>query len=172
MANAEMMAKANEKRINALERKLDSYEKEFRKSGDMSGLIKRINTLETAVKALAVTAKSSGSSDDKVQDELKDLKNLMTKRDDKLEKLKYLKNVGDPDADKKIANLEKRRELLEKTIAALNGRTEREHKESMAQIEKMKSDMDKQNKKLFETIKLESRLKILESQVRAALSKK
>ncbi len=115
MANAEMMAKADEKRINALEKKLDLFEKDFRKSGDMSGLIKRVTTLENTVKAQAITAKSSGSNDIQVSREIDNLKSLIDKRD---EKIANLYKRGDPDSEKKIANLEKRKDVLEKTIAA------------------------------------------------------
>ena len=161
MASAEMVAKANEKRINALEKKLDAFEKDFRKSGDMSGLIKRVNTLETAVKAVTVMSKSSGSSDTKVYSELSNLKDLVIKRE---EKIKILEKTNDPNAGKKIANLEKRKDVLEKTITALAGRTQRDQKE-------MVDKLNKQAKKLGEAAHLESRLKVLEALVKSALSK-
>lgn len=169
MANPEMMAKANEKRINALEKKLDAFEKDFRKSGDMSGLIKRVNTLENAVKALAVTAKSSGSSDSQVAKEIKNIQDLIAKRDAKID---LLQKRGDPESDKKIANLEKRKEVLEKTMTAVNGRAERNFKETMAKVDKLNDELVKQGKKMAEAAQLEGRLKSLEAMVLAALGRK
>lgn len=168
MANAELMAKANEKRMNALEKKFDAFEKEFRKSGDMSGLVKRVKTLETAVKALVVTTKSSGAKDGDVSREIDNLKALIAKRDSKIDRLK---NSFDPNAEKKIANLEKRREVLEKTVTSLNGKADRNWKETMAKMDKVNNEMVKQGKKLAETAQLEGRLKTLEALVQAALRK-
>jgi len=169
MATTEMIAKANEKRINALEKKLDAFEKDFRKSGDMSGLIKRVNTLETAVKALVVTSKSSGAKDNDVAREIGNLKGLIAKREDKIDKLRH---SFDPDAVKKIANLEKRREILEKTVTALNGKAERDNKEFSDRMNKLNDELQKQAKKMAETAILEGRLKALESMVHSALSKR
>lgn len=173
MASVEMIAKANEKRINALERKLDAFDKEFRKVGDksseMSGLAKRISTLETAVKALVMSAKTSGATDTQIANEIKNMKDLIAKREAKIDFLQ--KNRGDPESDKKLANLEKRKDTLEKAVSALNGQADRNLKASKAEMDKIMAEVTKQGKKLAEAALLESRLKVLEAQMKAALSR-
>jgi hypothetical protein len=183
MANAELMAKANEKRMNALEKKLDAFEKDFRKNGDMSTILKRLITLEAAVKALAVTAKSAGATDSRVEAEIKNMKDRVAEREKEIDRIEKSR---DPNADKKIADLEKRKDVLEKTIVAINGRTDREAKAAEAKIEKLSREADKeqakvdaelkrlteQAKKFTETTVMEARLKNIEAMVQAALAKR
>ncbi len=175
MANAEMMAKANEKRMNALEKKLDAFEKDFRKSGDMTAVIKRVSTLEAAVKALAATTKGAGATDRDVKGEVKELERRLEKREKELESFR---NDGSPESAKKIKALENRKDTLEKTILAVRGRSDRDAKALDAKVKaqeqeykKMADEQKAMGKKIVEAAMLESRLKILEGQVRAALSR-
>ena len=175
MANPEMMAKANEKRMSALEKRLETFEKDFRKSGDLSALAKRVSTLEAAVKALVTTAKGAGATDERVKGEIKQLKERVQLRD---KEISDLSKSADPAAPKKIEALEKRKDTIEKTMLALGARADREEKRAAAKLEKIQKDHEKmvkeiteQNKKIIESSKLEARLNIIEAKVNSALGR-
>ena len=175
MPNPEAMAKANEKRMTGLEKRLETFEKEFRKGGDFASLAKRISTLEVAVKALATTAKSAGAADQVVKGELKGLRERVKERE---AEISQIERKGSVESAKKIDEINKRKDMLEKTIVALSGRTDREAKAREAEHKKIVDDhkalaksVEEQNKKIIESARLENRLQVLEGKVNAALSK-
>lgn len=170
MPNPEAMIKAIDKRVTAIERKLDTMEKELRKQGDITALAKRITTLETAFKSLVSTNKGVGS-DANTEKELRELTKRLEAREHDIKKVL---NSYDPDADKKISNLEKRKDVLEKTITALNARATRDQKAfeenqkaQVAEIQRMSKELNEQSKRMGEAAVVDTRLKALEAIVRS-----
>ena len=174
MANAEAMAKANDKRINVIEKKMDALEKATRAAGNFSTLEKRVSTLESLVKALAASTKAGGGDKNqaKVTRDVEAMKKILA------DNQKTIKDLDSSKSQGRIDQLNKSNSTLETGIKTLSARQEKHRQEQVAAQKKIADEQvklaqsqAKQAQDIQKAVLLESRLKALEGMVQAALSK-
>ena len=184
MANAEAIAKANDKRIGAVEKKMDALEKATRAAGNFATLEKRVSTLESLVRALAASTKAGGGDKNQLQigKDVEAMKKVLADND---KTISELKSQDPKDARARIEKLDKRGDMIAAGIKTLTARQEKHKQDQEKQMQeqaaaqkkifdeqvKISQKMVKQAQDINKANLLEARLKRLEGQVLAALAK-
>lgn len=170
--SVEALAKANEKRIGALERKADSIEKEVRKTS-VDALMKKVDALTTIVKAQDAQIKLLTTGAASV--DAKALERRLAAQEKKIDDARSATHgaMSDKDAEaamKHIAKLQKSEELLKSTLSAIAAKQKEEDAAIVAEMKKQADKTAKDAMKFVEKSVLDVRIKQLEAMVQAAMN--